>query len=259
MLSVYTQIRGKAVRGVVSVKSIAGMWKLERKNLVGMLGVLAGMWLFGFILCAIIMYKSEDAVDYALLGSFVMIVAWALVNMFCGAFSLEKEFGMAVSMGRTRQEFIFCYWTICTVKCIIELVCILLFDGLERVLAAELYRGLPCALDVWKELIDFRIILGAVIAIPAVNLFTGMLVMKFQKKAFWGLWVMWMLGCGGLPRALEFMMEHKENPLARALYSIQQTVISLGITGGFAVAVVISVVLLVVSGAVLKKQAVTYT
>lgn len=199
-----------------------------------------------------------DAEDYALIGSFVMLIVWVAAKLFNGAFVLEKKFGMAVSMGRSRKEFILSYLIVYTVNCMIELISILLLDRVERVLAAELYKGLPCAFDVLKELLDVRIVLSAVIAMPVLHLFMGMLVMRFQKMAFWGIWVLWMLVSIGLPKILEYVEEHAGSPVAQGFSSIQQTVASLGATGALCVTVAVSAVLLVISESMLKKQAVTY-
>lgn len=241
------------------MKRIFETWKLNRKDLLILLSAMAGAWLFGVVLVAIIMnIAALEAEDYALMGGFMMLIVWVGVNLFVGAFTLEKQFGMAVSMGRSRKEFIITYWIIYTVNVMIEFASIILLDQLERGLALVLYRGMPCGFDIMPHLLDWRLILGVIIVVPAINLFLGMLMMKFQRKAFWGIWAVWMLGSLGLPRLIHFIDENEHHPVAQMLGAVIEGVVALGATGIFAVTAIVSVVLMLIAGIVLKKQAVTY-
>lgn len=241
------------------MKVIYETWKLNKKDLLIILGPMAGAWLFGVIIVAVIMnVPALEAEDYALMGGFMMLIVWVAVNLFVGAFTLEKQFGMAVSMGRSRKEFILTYWIIYTLNVLLEFFSIILLDKVERVLASWLYRGMPCDFDPMPYLLDWRLILGILIVVPAVNLFLGMLIMKFQRKAFWGIWVVWMLGSIGLPRLVHFVDENAHHPVAQALNSMIEAVVSLGATGGFLLAAAVGVVLMLIAGMVLRKQPVTY-
>ncbi|MBP3542927.1 MAG: hypothetical protein J6J86_01735 [Lachnospiraceae bacterium] len=241
------------------MKMIYEIWNLNKKDLLIILGSMAGAWLFGVILVAVIMnIPALEAEDYALIGGFMMLIVWVAVNLFVGAFTLEKQFGMAVSMGRSRKEVILTYWIIYTLNVLLEFFSIILLDKVERVLAAWLYRGVPCGFDLMPYLLDWRLILGILIVVPAVNLFLGMLIMKFQRKAFWGIWAVWMLGSIGLPKLVHFVDENVHHPVAQALNSMIEAVVSLGATGGFLLAAAVGVVLMLIAGMVLRKQPVTY-
>lgn len=240
------------------MKGIYERWKLQKQSLLLMLGFVAGAWLFGTILVAVIMKIVKGVEDYPLLGSVMGLIVWAACTLFYGMMTLEKSFCMAVSMGRSRKEFLLSYWIISTINTIIEVAVILLLDGIERLLAAWLYRGMPCVLDLLGQMKDWRLLLGVILLLPAFRLFMGMLVMKFQRQAFWGIWAAWMLGSIGLPRLAHFEEKNEAHPAAQMLYSLQQVFTSLGETGIFLLAVAAAVILFLIAGMVLKKQAVTY-
>lgn len=231
------------------------VWKMGHRELVTMLAVMFGAALVGSGLTAVIV--SIDAESYAVMGSFMALIVWAVLTFLTAALSMEKQFGLAVAMGRTRKEFLIFRWVILIVNTAIELLVIAGIHRIEKTAAMLFYRGMSCGFDAVAWLIDYRIIIAALLLIPAASLFLGMLLTKFQRKAFWGIWVVWMAGSILLPKAGHIIADNPDSLPARVFMTMAAGIARLGIGGQLAAVAVISFVFLLVSAAVFRKQAVT--
>ena len=231
------------------------VWKMSHRELVMTLAVMFGAALVGSGLTAVIV--SIDAESYAVMGSFMALIVWAVLTFFIEAFSMEKHFGLAVAMGRTRKEFLVFRWIILIVNTAIELLAIAGIHMIEKAAAVQFYRGIPCGFDAVDWLLDYRIIIAALLLIPAADLFLGMLLTRFQRKAFWGIWVVCMAGSILLPKARHIIADNPDSLPARVFMTMAAGIARLGIAGQLAAVAVISFVLLLVSAAVFRKQAVT--
>lgn len=238
------------------MKRLWKIWEMRyREHVLMIVGMLICAALAGNVLNAVIVVLGAER--YAILGSFLALVLWAAYTFFAEAFSLEKQFGMAVAMGRTRREFLLSHWIMLILNTAIELLVIFCLNIVEKAAAGVFYRGLPCGFDLVSQFCDYRIILAALLLAPATGLFLGMLLTKFQIKAFWGIWLVWMAGSIFLPKLAHGITENPDSIPARIVMTVLEGIAGLGAYGQLAAAAVVSLIFLLVSVTVLEKQAVT--
>lgn len=237
------------------MKKLWEIFKMNKSELLLTLGSMFGGMVFGGVMVALIVLLSDDADSYALMGTFMAFVVWAAIIVFVGAFSLERRFGMAVSMGETRKSFLINQWLVMAFNTLLEIVAIVVMNTAEKAIGERVYN-LPCEFDVVSHMIDYRLILAALVAVPSASMFLGMLIAKFQKKAFWGIWVFWMAGSVGLSRLSYLAEENPDGVLARMADALAASAAALGMTGAALLVVFIGAVMMTVSVAVLRRQAV---
>lgn len=237
------------------MKKLWKVWRLNKDELLLTLGAMLVSLLFGSGMVALIVLMS-DADSYAVMGSFMAFVVWIAIIVFIGAFSLERRFSMAVAMGETRKSFIVCELLIIAGNTLIEILVLATMNMLEKSLGAVIYQ-MPCEFDIVSTLLDYRLILAAVIMVPIASMFLGMLIIKFQRKAFWGIWVFWMAISVGMSRIAHIIDEDPDSLLARMLGSVIELFHTLGIAGIALGGILLGAILLAISVAVLRKQAVT--
>lgn len=229
---------------------------MNKSDLLLALGVMLFGLIFGSILVGVIVRAVDDADSYAVMGTFMALVAWIATIVFLGGFMLEKRFGMAVGMGETRKRFILYQFLVMAINTSIEVIVLIVMNTVEKTVAGMIY-DLPCEFDVVSELIDIRIILAVIVLIPILSLFLGMLIIRFQKKAFWGIWALWMV-CGvGSTKLGNIRHENPQSAVAVAVDKAIEIISSFGITGGVWCGAVIGAALLAITVAVLRKQMVT--
>lgn len=238
------------------MKKLWEVWKMNKSELLIALGSMLFGMVFGSVMVMLVVLLSGDADNYALMGSFMAFVIWIAVITFIGAFSLERRFGMAVSMGETRKSFIVSQWLIMAFNTLLEILVIIIINTVEKAIGEAVYN-VPCDFDVISHLIDYRIILAAVVVVPSASMFLGMLIAKFQKKAFWGIWVVWMAVSVGGARISHLVVENPDSMPARIINAAAASAAALGMTGAVLFAVFIGAVLLAVSAIVLRRQPVT--
>lgn len=237
------------------MRNLWEVWKMNKSDLLMTLGSMLAGSLFGSIMVAVIMWFA-DADSYAVMGSMIALVIWLAIIVFTGAFSLEKRFSMAVGLGETRKSFIASQFIIMAVNTLIELLFVIMLNALEKNLGAMIYK-LPCEFDVVTGLFNVRRAALIVILVPVVSMFFGMLIIKFQRKAFWGIWVLWMLGSFGSSRVIQQAAHNPNGILARMIKSVVNLMEALGANGVLLCGLLLALVLLSITVAVLRKQPVT--
>ena len=84
---------------------IGKVWKMGLSGLLWTLAIIVGMWLFGMGMVAVlILVLKQDS--YMIIGSCIAILVWFMVSILADSLTLEKQFSLAVGMGRTRKEFL---------------------------------------------------------------------------------------------------------------------------------------------------------
>lgn len=238
------------------MKKLWEVWKMNKSELLITLGsMLVGM-VFGSVMVALIVLLADDVDSYALMGTFMAFVVWVAVIVFVGAFSLERRFSMAVAMGETRKSFLINQWLIMAFNTLLDILVIVVMNTVEKAIGERVYN-LPCDFDVVSQIIDYRLILAAVVTVPSASMFLGMLIAKFQRKAFWGIWVFWMAGSVGMSRLSHLVHMNPDGVLAKMADTLAASAAAMGMTGAALLAVLIGAVMMTVSVAVLRRQAVT--
>ena len=155
-------------------------------------------YLAGLILTLIIC-NTTDAETWFCMGTLIAMLLSVIFICLSGT-GYHSEFMLALSMGRTRKEFMGSY----ALRQILSIgVCYLLIQVLYRVEMAVyplLFPGLSNEVEFtfvtswWLPLF--------IPLLMMLSMFVGALYSRFGKKWMGVLWVIWMACCFGLPRLI---------------------------------------------------------
>ncbi len=237
------------------IKRIKDIWKLSISELYITLGTAFACGFFGIILTLVIVRLDDTVTTYAPLGSFLAVIFSLLFSLIFGAFAYGNLFNTAVTFGCTRKEFITASGITSLLNVAIDAVAVIVIYLIENALGKILYSGMECE-NLLQYLIDYRIILGIILFLPVLRMFLGALILKFQTKAFWGLWAVWMLGCIGGPGVSKYMEKNPDSVAAEVIRKVMEFMTHMSGPVLLVVLLALVVVLLLVSVALLRKQSV---
>lgn len=235
-------------------------WKMNAKELLlfSLVAIVASE-IFGLLVVAgVVLFLDADS--YIVLGSFIALFIWLAVEVFAGAISFEKQFSMAVAMGRTRKEMFICLYIVQMINIWIGLAVLSGVNLLETALDRMLYPDIACEFNLLERFISFRIMIMAAVFLPAIYMFLGMLLTRFQRKALWGIWVIWMAGSLLSSNIADAMSDEPHGIFAGIsgiLRGIAGFVTGIGQYGQFALVLLLCLLMVSGAGFVLRKQEVT--
>lgn len=185
----------------LNLKKIVDTWKLYLTELYQILLIMLIGGVFGVVVVRIGVSVDSTVEGYVIIGAFIAVCLGMFVKLMSDIFSFGSKFELAISMGCTRREFLSVYWVENVLFAIVEIAAAILFGILETQLGRILYAGtsLSVSLNLTSFLLNYKVITGLSLLVPAVGMFLGTFMLKFQRKAFWVLWAIWMtafLGCG---------------------------------------------------------------
>lgn len=176
-------------------KQIKNAW-LQRKNeLIVYLAVTVGMAVL-VTLGVFIIVKGFDTfgdMTYALFGAFLGFIMFLMVSLVSGVLGYSQQFSMAVSMGQTRREFFLC--NLCA-EYVYTFIILLIITGmalLERGIAAICYTEMTCEVDATAFLLNGILLFIVFLLLPPVKLLLGYVYLRYQMKAFWVFYAIFML------------------------------------------------------------------
>lgn len=238
------------------MKKAVNMWKLYLPELYQMLVIMLIGEIFGIVIVRIIVSVDSTVKGYAVIGSFIAICFGMFVTMLACIFSYGTKFNLAVSMGCTRKEFFFAHWTGTFLFVLIEIVAVLIYGLLETGIDRMMYANtfLSEELNLLSYLLNYKVIIALLLLVPACGIFAGSLLMKFQMKAFWVLWALWMLVFLGGAKVGDIISENPNGRLAGVVNTIFDFFMTM--TGPMLVLLfaVICMVMSVISAILVHKQ-----
>ena len=171
--------------------------------------------LFGIILATIIYYISGR--EYYMEMASLMCLLAAAFSLFLGAAFAERTvFTNAITLGVTRGNYIIARYIVLLLEGILSVALIAVMIGIDKLL-------FPSA--VHESIFDFSsvnvfVVVAVCLLIPVLSMFFGMLYVKFEKKFFWCMWALWMIGCIGGPRIGSAMSNHPESFIAKIGFAV---------------------------------------
>ncbi len=184
------------------LKRIWNVWKFNLSELYTTILSGLGGWIFGVLLVAVVLHFDKSATSSAIMGTFMAVLVGCFINILMGIMTYGYSFNTAVSMGSTRKEFIIADGATAYINLTIEIAVVLILHSAEKALCAALYPAKECE-DLLKILGDYRIVLGIILFVPAIRMFCGALILKFQKKAYWTLYALFMISFLGGTRFVD--------------------------------------------------------
>ena len=176
--------------------AIINEWKIQKYVLLQELMILFGAFLLGELLWTILSATVTKGEAWVPMGAIFLIIGLAVV-LFCVGGQFTLGFGNAVTMSRTRKQFLLGHYVVsmvCLTACVLValLLCVLDVTVGTRLLGSD-----PVDLSFLYQPLYYVafVVCGTVLA----NFF-GALIFRFGRTAFWVLWAIWMFCSLVLPR-----------------------------------------------------------
>ncbi len=177
--------------------AIKNEWKIQKSVLVQELAIVCGAFLLGELIWTVLSVTLVKDEGWFPMGSVFLIIGLAIV-LFCVGGQFTLGFGNAVTMSRTRKQFLLGHYVISMV-CLTA--CVLVSLGLSML---ELFVGTH--LLGGGDVADLQFLyqplyyVAFVVCGTVLANFLGALIFRFGRTAFWVLWAIWMFCSLVLPR-----------------------------------------------------------
>ena len=238
------------------LEKIKAVWKLGISELYFSLGVIIFCGVFGMVLMAVLVKFDATATRYVPLGSIMAVVLWLMFHVLFGIFSYGNLFNVALSLGCTRKDFIIGNSLADWFNMLLAGAAIVIVNRLERGLGSLVYPNLQYN-GLTEKMPEFWIMIAVIILLPIVKMLLGALVLKFQTKAFWGIWVLWMAVFLGIPGLQSYAENHPDSLRAAFLQGMKEFMTHMSVSAWSAAIGIFMVIAVIISVLLLRKQAVT--
>lgn len=175
------------------LKGILSDLKLHRDEFFMPLLIVSFCWLMGFGLCWAIMYTVSDPGSWVTFGTFTAFLA-LIIFVVLFFYKYHQEFMLALSMGRTRGEFMLSYAVRMLLWLLLGYGLLLILYRVELTLGKKLFSQWPLEIDP-TFLLDLRFVAVVIPCGVLLSMFVGTLYSHFGKKALVPLWFLWVGTC----------------------------------------------------------------
>ena len=213
--------------------------------------------ILGIVLVLIIMAVDGTGEDYGQLGTVFAIMFSTIVLLFGGIFSVQSDFNLAISMGKTRKYYMPARYLVLVLDTVIILTIVLLTSRIEDALYPAIYPGTVCDLNAGRFLNSPGVFAAIALGVPMIILLFGVLLMRFSAKFFWVVWALWMFLCMGGPRIASATIENPDSLPGKVGLALVEVLTGLTALKLFGIAAVTILTGLIVTFVLFKKQRVT--
>lgn len=202
------------------MKQLINNMKLHKGTPVVMLLCLLGLFLIGFTIICAILKLDETAISWGPLGTlfaFLGLIIYAAISFL----SYHQDFMLALSMGRTRREFMVIYAFEQLIWLLLTYVCLFCMALLERGLYLVMFPWAYEDFSIFPYLTDWRIVAASIFALILIPMFMGALYSRFGKTFGVILYFVWIGSCIMLPRLVNHFeeLELSQKPMIGAIIS----------------------------------------
>lgn len=220
-------------------------------NFLQMVLITLGIYVLGTAV-SIGIVRLTDSTEYISVGLILAFVGSFICALVAGA-QLYVGFDMAVGMSVSRKRY---FATSYTSNYVLILVCFAVTGVLaifDKFFAKVVAPTAEYIMDVSALGFVNYILLALFVSIvlTAGAMFVGALLHKWGKKAFWTLWVLWMVACIGLPQIAD---RQKNNPIFIAIGNFFSQLFQMRAWQWCTLSVVSAGLLTVISWLVLRKE-----
>lgn len=229
--------------------------KQRFSEILTLLGMSVFGYIFGEILLVVIMRIDQESTTFEIATMMVAIIA--LVSMIImGIFQFPSQFNMAVGMGVVRKVFVPCYYLSNVLIAAVQYGMIVAAHYLENMWIQKLYPNLEKEAGI-EQILFTNYTIPVILMLAAIQIMAGCCILKFGKKAFWILWAVWMLLCIAPARISDVVENNPEGNLAVAIHGIGSFFQSVSVSSMNVVILMVTVVCLVSSWLLARRQQVT--
>jgi hypothetical protein len=234
---------------------IIKLCKQRKSEIKLMLVIAVVVFILGTILLAIVMKTDNEPTTFEI-GTALVSMLLAFYVLIIGALSYGQEFNMAIQMGVTRKQFTPAYFITSLIFVSVNVLVIYGFHFIENFEIATFYASYEKDTGIEQFLLSWNII-PLILLLAALPQFIGCLTMKFGKKAFWVIWALWMIGCMLPSRIINAMKKGNDSILAKLGNGIAYVASHITPVGGFVSIIVLTVIIIILTYLLSRKQAVT--
>lgn len=191
------------------VRTLRQSFQVHGRDLFSYAAITAGGGIFGILIVLVILVMDGSGEDYGKLGAMLALMFGVILVFFGGIFTVQSEFNLAISMGKTRKYFVPARYLELALNVLVMLAVVMLVDWVEGMLYPAIYPQAVCEFSIDLLLHNGGVLIGIVFGAPALILLFGALLMRFSTKFFWVLWALWMILFVGGPR---FLTGIRKNP-----------------------------------------------
>lgn len=181
--------------------------KLHRKTGSTLLFCMLAFFLIGFFMVWFIVGVLSEESTWFPAGS-LMTAVGIIIFSFFGYISYYQEFMLALSMGRTRKEFLLLYALEQLLRVTAAYLVMILLTILEELLYSRIFPDMPGEISLVTFLTDWRVILPSITALVILPMFFGALYSHFGKRFDMVIYCIWLFTVLVLPRLAD-RLEHK--------------------------------------------------
>lgn len=221
------------------MRELKKQWSMRWDEVLLVLGIEAGAFLFGEILIVIaVNIVGADTVFE--MGTLLALMVPLFLMLFLGVTVLIVCFNTGISMGDTRKRLVPMTFAMSYLEYLMMVGIAYLLHHLELWILRVFYPEMENEMNM-AVIFHWKYILPVCLVLVAVQAIFGTLVLKYGKSAFWVLWAIYMVVVIGLPRAVN------HGPAAKLFTKVTEAGVLAGMTA-------VSAVLIMVSCFMLRKQ-----
>lgn len=184
------------------ITTVKQTFQVGKNDMLGHAVFEVGGGIFGVILFMIIMAADGADGTYGTIGAMMSLMLGMLFTVFVGIFSIHQDFNMAISLGKTRRQYVPAKYILLMTDCALCILVAIIFAWLEELIYPALMPGAICEFSMKGFLQNPLTIFGFVFLVPMVVMLCGAFYLRFGMKFFWVGWVLWMCMCTLLPKIL---------------------------------------------------------
>ncbi|MEG0899125.1 MAG: hypothetical protein RSF40_05370 [Oscillospiraceae bacterium] len=181
------------------INSIKKEWNLHIDYLIFSLCIAVGVW---FLTDTIVIsfFAISGKSDYIVPGTFIVMIGFAMLEIMSSFFIFTQNLSLAISMGRTRKDYIIGSLVTLTIHQVIVYVLCVFLSNISGFAAQLILKNVLPDGDFWGVIMGTKILMKVLIAIAAAILGSTLLGLigaafttRFGMKALWVIWAIYMI------------------------------------------------------------------
>lgn len=189
------------------LKQLFANLRLHKKTPLTLLGWMLAFFLLGLLMVWFIVGVTGDETTWFPMGGLLAAVGIFIFAILC-FLSYHQDFMLALSLGRTRKEFMLFFAIEQLIWVVAAYIGVILVTVLEEVMYSQLFPGMPGEISFVPILTDWRVFLPCIAALVILPMFLGALYSRFGKRFGIILYFIWLVLCLVLPRLVERLESH---------------------------------------------------
>lgn len=192
------------------IKMIRNEMRLRMDELISYIALLLGGWIFGVIVMSLVLHFGKEQ-EYFYLGTLMAWIFLIFIALIYSAAGIIGRFHVVTAFGRTRKTFFPAQAIVSILFVLAGCLEIELLMQIEKNWYLFAYPDLMLESSQRGVMLSMQnnpVMAYMIITVGLSNLI-AVLILKYGKKAFWVVWVFWMIGSFTIPPILSGMIMRK--------------------------------------------------